>query len=89
LIGIFLEDAPKLLVELQQEADKGDADGIRRAAHTLKSNSATFGAMKLSALCADLEKQGKAGTITNAKSMVIGIQQEFKLAQTELTQFTQ
>jgi CheY-like chemotaxis protein/HPt (histidine-containing phosphotransfer) domain-containing protein len=87
LITLFLEDTPKLLVELQQQVIKDDADGMRRTAHTLKSNSATFGALKLSALCADLEQQGKAGSIYGAESMITQIKQEFNHAQAELMRY--
>jgi HPt (histidine-containing phosphotransfer) domain-containing protein len=87
LITLFLEDTPKLLVELQQQVVKDDADGVRRTAHTLKSNSATFGALKLSALCADLEQQGKAGFIHGAKSIIPEIQEEFNHAQIELRRY--
>ena len=34
-----------------------------RAAHTLKSNSATIGACKLAEISADLEKAGKASSL--------------------------
>ena len=55
LVSSFLEDAPKLLAELERSASSGDASAFRRAAHSLKSNSSTFGAMGLSALARELE----------------------------------
>ena len=55
LLDTFLEDAPKLLAELDSALARADAAGFRRAAHSLKSNSHTFGALALSALARDLE----------------------------------
>ena len=55
LIGTFLVEAPGLLAELRAARAAGDADGYRRAAHSLKSNGNTFGASRFSALARDLE----------------------------------
>ena len=38
-----------------------DAQGLRHVAHTLKSSSASVGALKLSALCADIEGKLRDG----------------------------
>jgi CheY-like chemotaxis protein len=70
MIDSYLETTPPLLVELNQSLDKGDAVTFRRAAHTLKSGSADFGAMTLSRLCGQLEEMGKAGTLEGAEVLV-------------------
>jgi HPt (histidine-containing phosphotransfer) domain-containing protein len=49
LIDTFLQEAPGLLAELRAAHAAGDADGYRRAAHSLKSNANTFGAAELGA----------------------------------------
>ena len=54
----FLEEAPAMLAELRDALAAGDADTFRRAAHSLKSNSHTFGALALGALARDLELGG-------------------------------
>ena len=41
--------------------DAGDAQAIRMVAHTLKSSSASVGALKLSGLCADAERSLREG----------------------------
>ncbi len=61
IIDSFLEDAPNLLAELDQSISRGDAGGVRRVAHGLKSNGADFGASRFSALCKELEAIGKSG----------------------------
>ncbi|HLF26007.1 MAG TPA: response regulator [Anaerolineae bacterium] len=55
LIGIYLSDAARLLVEMRESLGSQDTPRLQRAAHTLKSSSATLGALTLSALCAKLE----------------------------------
>ena len=58
LVDTFLADAPHMLSALRKSLAAGDADGFRRAAHSLKSNSHTFGAMTLGALARELEHGG-------------------------------
>ena len=55
LVQTFLEEAPAMLAELREALAAGHADAFRRAAHSLKSNSLTFGAGALAALARDLE----------------------------------
>ena len=47
LVDDFLADAPAQLQSLREAATSGDATRARRAAHTLKGNSRTFGAGEL------------------------------------------
>jgi histidine phosphotransfer protein HptB len=55
LIETFQQEAPSILAQLRNAAARGDTDGYRRAAHTLKANAQTFGAMRLGALARNLE----------------------------------
>lgn len=41
----------------------GDAEVARRAAHTLKGNGRTFGALELASLCQDAEAAAGAGDL--------------------------
>ena len=58
LIGTFLEEAPLMLAELRSTLAAGNADAFCRAAHSLKSNSLTFGALALGAMARNLESKG-------------------------------
>jgi HPt (histidine-containing phosphotransfer) domain-containing protein len=58
LIATFLEEAPTMLAELRAAFAAGKADVFRRSAHSLKSNSLTFGAQVLAAQARELELQG-------------------------------
>jgi histidine phosphotransfer protein HptB len=61
LVGTFLEEAPGMLKELGAAYAAGEADRFKRAAHSIKSNSLTFGAQHLAAMAKDLELTGFEG----------------------------
>jgi HPt (histidine-containing phosphotransfer) domain-containing protein len=60
LVDTFLSEAPKMLDELRTALGASDATRFRRAAHSLKSNGNTFGALPFGALARDLELGGIA-----------------------------
>lgn len=60
LVGTFAEEAPQMLADLRAARAAGDAETFRRAAHSLKSNSTTFGAVQLAAQARALELGGLA-----------------------------
>jgi HPt (histidine-containing phosphotransfer) domain-containing protein len=63
ILDTFYISAPQLVTTLEESLANNNVDTFVRAAHTLKSNSATVGAAALTALCADLEQAGKAGNL--------------------------
>ena len=58
LVQTFAEEAPPLLAEMRSALAAGATERFRRAAHSLKSNSSTFGATRLAALARELELGG-------------------------------
>jgi histidine phosphotransfer protein HptB len=58
LVATFLQEAPGMLSDLRQAAADNDADGFRRAAHSIKSNASLFGATALADLARDMELGG-------------------------------
>jgi CheY-like chemotaxis protein len=85
LIDSFLEDAPQLLNELNQYVEGGDAAGVRRVAHSLKSNGADFGATTFSDLCKELEQVGKSGALDRAADLAAQIAAEYGRVEAALT----
>ena len=63
LIEAFLADSATQLDAIEAAVAAGDADALVRPAHTLKSASATLGAMPLSAAARTLEMAGRAGDL--------------------------
>jgi len=78
VIDAFLADAPELVATLRRSLDDGNAEELRRAAHTLKSNGATLGAEGFADLCRTLEQRGKAGELDGASELVDRIEQEYR-----------
>jgi HPt (histidine-containing phosphotransfer) domain-containing protein len=58
LLETFLAEAPVMLDGLRQAAAAGDAEGFRRAAHSIKSNAGLFGATALADMARDMELGG-------------------------------
>ncbi len=76
IIMLFLESTPDLIAELHRAVASVDPPRLRRAAHTLKSSS-QVGAMPLSALSADLQAIGDAGTVEGAPALIAQIEAEY------------
>jgi len=58
LVDTFLQEAPRMLEDLRSALAAGDAGKFRRAAHSLKSNASTFGALSFAASARELELAG-------------------------------
>jgi PAS domain S-box-containing protein len=78
LLDAFLEDAPTQIAALRGAIERGDAEETRRAAHTLKSNAATFGAQSLSELCRELETLGRRGDLGAAPGLLERAENEWE-----------
>ena len=74
LVDTFLEEAPRMMEGLREALAARDADAFRRAAHSLKSNSNTFGALELGAQAKALEL---GGLDSAGAAALAGLQEEF------------
>jgi PAS domain S-box-containing protein len=78
LVDTFLEDAPTQVAALHGAVEEGDAETARRAAHTLKSNGATFGAEPFAELCRELEGVCRQGTLDAAPDLLSRVDAEWE-----------
>jgi PAS domain S-box-containing protein len=78
LIDTFLRDVPQLVEAARQGLRRGQADEVRRAAHTLKSDGATFGATNFSELSRQLEALAGSGTLAGTARLISQIEAEFE-----------
>lgn len=78
LVDLFLEDARGNFQNLRDALDRADAQGVERAAHTLKSSCGNVGATGLSATCFKLEQLGRAGRLDGALRLLEGALDEFE-----------
>jgi HPt (histidine-containing phosphotransfer) domain-containing protein len=61
LVDTFIVEAPQMLAELRSAQQAASAERFRRAAHSLKSNGATFGASRRTEMARALELGGLTG----------------------------
>jgi signal transduction histidine kinase/CheY-like chemotaxis protein len=77
IVAVYLEDAPRLIAQLERAAASNDPIALRVAAHTLKSSSANVGATTLADAARDLEHGARDGTLANPGTAVARIVGEF------------
>ena len=71
LVDTYLADAPAQLEDMAAAIEADNAASLVRPAHTLKSSSATVGAMRLSAVARELEMAGRSGLLeASAREML-------------------
>jgi len=78
LIDTFLEDAPNMIADIKSGLSTNNADIFRRAAHSLKSNAATFGASQLAALAKELEMIGKENKLNETGSRLKALEEAYE-----------
>jgi len=76
-VTIYLDDAPVRMEQMAAGLHSGDAEALRRAAHTLKSASANMGAERLAAQCNELESGARDGDLHVCASLLAAAQQEY------------
>lgn len=84
LIDTFLEDAPKMIAEIRSGLAANNADTFRRAAHSMKSNAATFGASQLAALTKELEMLGKENRLAETGNKLNALEEAYASVRDEL-----
>lgn len=84
IVVAFLEDAPERLGEITGGLDEGDSTLVRRAAHTLKSNAMTFGALDFANACRELEEAAKDGSLDEAGRLAAEVEREWALARPQI-----
>jgi len=84
LIDTFLEDAPKMINEIKAAHSSNNAEVFRRAAHSMKSNAATFGATQLAALSRELEVIGKEERLTETGDRLTSLEEAYASVRDEL-----
>jgi len=77
VINAFVKSLDKLLPDLQRAREAGmDLAAIRHVAHTLKSSSASLGALQLSRHCADIETMARNGQTEGLDKLIDAMHDE-------------
>ena len=80
LVDTFIEEASGMLAELRSARAENHADRFRRAVHSLKTNSNTFGALRLGALARDLELKGLDADPARDTAAIAALEAEYTRA---------
>jgi HPt (histidine-containing phosphotransfer) domain-containing protein len=70
VVEAFLEECPGLMEQTRAAVAAGDANMLRRAAHTLKSVMRTLGLETPAQLAAELEEMGRSANLVSAAPAV-------------------
>ncbi len=84
IIQSYLKTSPQLVQTIQNAVACNNATALHRAAHTLKSSSASLGAMTLAVLCKDLETMGRTNESTQAATVLAQLLVEYEAVCIEL-----
>ena len=77
LLDAYLQDSPQLIEQMHAGVAAGDIESVRRAAHSLKSNSASLGANRLANVTRELEMIAKSGTLDGAAPKLAAVEAEY------------
>jgi HPt (histidine-containing phosphotransfer) domain-containing protein len=84
LIQDQLDESRSLVDRMQAALEAGDAATLERAAHSLKSSAAMFGALALSRLCAELESASRGAIAEGARATLSALLVEHERARVAL-----
>ena len=85
IIGIFFEDMPRRITELDQSLAAGDRPKFARAAHSIKGSSSNLGAAALRDVAGQLETQAQKEGLGQVAELLASLKNEFERAHAELS----
>ena len=86
IAGIFFEDTPQRIAELDQGLVANDVAKFTRAAHSIKGSSSNLGAVALGRAAENLEQRARAEGLGNVLDLVAAVKAEFGRAHAALSQ---
>ena len=84
LLQVFLDDTASLLEKLPSCVADGEVKEVRRLAHSLKSSSIHFGALKFSKYAQTLEEHAAIGDLSSANEQISTLKEIFHTVRREL-----
>ena len=88
IVETYLSSSDGLARALREAMEKGQPNGVAKAAHTLKSSSAQVGAHRVAALARELEGRGRAGSLDGVAELAESLTRELAQAQEALAALT-
>lgn len=82
IMNVFLDSSPALMDGISAAFSVCDGESLAKAAHSLKSSSMNVGAVRVCAVCKELERIGKAGELGDHTDLLARIQAEYDAVET-------
>lgn len=76
MVRLFLAQAPQRIAAARTGSETGTAADVERAAHALRSSSAQIGAMRVQALCAEIELRAADGRLSGISDLLTSLEYE-------------
>jgi len=86
VVNAFESSLGRLMPQLQEALHSNELGGVRHVAHTLKSSSASIGAMKLSRMCSDVESRARHEQSEGMAERIAQLQAEVEIVRVALKQ---
>jgi len=84
VIGVFLEESPKMLASARAAVEGGNAVAIERAAHALKGALLNIAAENAAAAALALERIGRDGSLDGSADTLVDLEHELTRLQSAL-----
>ena len=79
LIDLYLEESTTRIAALKSAVERQDSSAVRLASHSLKGSSGSVGAIRLAAICDELETLARNGTtLDGSVALIAEIEDEFR-----------
>jgi HPt (histidine-containing phosphotransfer) domain-containing protein len=84
VLGMFMQDTPLRIAEMEESLGSNDATRFKRAAHSIKGSSANIGAVELREVAGRLESDCATAPISSLAPSVGEIRAAYERARAEL-----
>jgi histidine phosphotransfer protein HptB len=88
LVQVYFEETPELLSKLEEALARQDCEEFRRAAHSIKSTSNSFGALQFGAQAKELEMMGREARLEGAAGKVETLVNDYAVVKISLEELT-
>jgi HPt (histidine-containing phosphotransfer) domain-containing protein len=87
LVGLFINECPRMLGAIRTSVAAGDAQEIRRSAHLLKGSVSNFTETGAATAALELEMIGREGRLQDAPRALVRLEQELEALLPQLQAF--
>jgi len=84
MVHLFISHAEPVLRDAEIALGRGDLEGVRRAAHSLKSSAANLGAYQVQNLAGTIEDLAEHGRIEEVQPLMAELQKAYLMAKASL-----